>query len=213
RRITAPNKDSTVGATELPKPTVDSPDFRNSHGPASIRNNNPGAMYPGESARKFGSTVTHTIGGGHKIAEFPDAISGAAAQFDLLNSDSYRNKSVASAIAKWCGHSNPGAYNRFLKEHGIDTKATIGDVMADKDKAITLASTMARVEAGKDFPLNKEQWGAAFDKYKEHATEHAPPATKNHDVSHHRSDSSHHHNRGHHHHTQSHHHHHRRRHH
>ena len=29
--------------------------------PASIRNNNPGAMYPGKSAKKFGSSTFETL--------------------------------------------------------------------------------------------------------------------------------------------------------
>ena len=53
--------------------------------PASIRYNNPGAQYPGPSARRFGSVGTEIIGGGHKIAVFDDPVKGAAAQFDLLN--------------------------------------------------------------------------------------------------------------------------------
>ncbi len=40
--------------------------------PASIRNKNPGAMYPGVSSRKFGALQTNVIGGGHLIAQFPD---------------------------------------------------------------------------------------------------------------------------------------------
>ena len=52
--------------------------------PASLRYNNPGAQYPGPSARRFGSVGTETIGGGHKIAVFDDPVNGAAAQFDLL---------------------------------------------------------------------------------------------------------------------------------
>jgi hypothetical protein len=127
-------------------------------------------MYPGESARKFGSTHTNHIGGGHLIAEFPDAVSGAAAQFDLLNSSHYRNMSVGAAIGKWCGHNDASGYRNFLQHSGIDLKASVGEVMQDKDKAIALAKTMARVEAGKEYPLGKDQWGAAFDKFKEYSS-------------------------------------------
>ena len=111
------------------KQSVESPDFRRQAGPASSRNNNPGAMYPGESALKFGTTGTHKIGGGHLIAEFPDAISGAAAQFDLLGSRHYSSMRVGDAIAKWCGHNDAGTYKQKLKEAGIDLKTTAQIIM------------------------------------------------------------------------------------
>jgi len=172
---TAPREAPKSAELERAKAEVDSPDFRHQSGPASIRNNNPGAMYPGESAKRFGSTHTNRIGGGHLIAEFPDAVSGAAAQFDLLDSSHYRNMSVGAAIGKWCGHNDASHYREFLKHSGIDLKASVGEIMQDKDKAMALAKTMARVEAGKEYPLTKEQWGAAFDKYKEHPSAPVKP--------------------------------------
>lgn len=140
------------------------PDYRGTSGHASIRNNNPGAMYPGESARKFGSAVTHCIGGGHLIAEFPDAVSGAAAQFDLLHRH-YYNMRVRDAIDKWCGHNSVDSYRERLRNSGVDLNATVGETLQQKDKAIALASAMARVEAGTDYPLSQEQWSGSFDKY------------------------------------------------
>ncbi len=56
--------------------------------PATIRNNNPGGMYPGKSSKKFGSTSYETLrskDGVHKIATFPTKLHGAAAMFDLLD--------------------------------------------------------------------------------------------------------------------------------
>ena len=48
--------------------------------PASICYNNPGAMYPGPSATRFGSTGFEVIGGGHRIATFDNPVNGAAAE-------------------------------------------------------------------------------------------------------------------------------------
>lgn len=73
--------------------------------PASIRNNNPGAMYPGPSAKKFGSKRFETLkshDGTHKIACFDDPVHGAAAQFGgvtantVLTVDMIRNPGIAA---------------------------------------------------------------------------------------------------------------------
>ncbi len=59
--------------------------------PASIRNKNPGAMEPGPSSKKFGSTSYETLQWTYKgkpavnkCATFPTSHHGAAAMFDLL---------------------------------------------------------------------------------------------------------------------------------
>ena len=86
--------------------------------PASIRNNNPGAMYPGKSSKKFGSASFETLrskDGVHKIATFPSGIHGAAAQFDLLHSD-YCGKTVKAAIELWCGDFYAGTYVKVLED-------------------------------------------------------------------------------------------------
>ena len=77
--------------------------------PASIRNNNPGAQYPGASSRKFGALRTNTIGGGHLIAQFPDKVSGAAALFDLLLR-LYVGLSLKDALTKWSGGNGIESY-------------------------------------------------------------------------------------------------------
>lgn len=138
-------------------------DFSGKGGPASIRFNNPGAMYPGPSAEKFGATGTQIIGGGHKIAVFPDAISGAAAQFDLLNSR-YANKTLGAAISEWSGGNS---VNRYLDVIGRDTGLTpdtqlTPEMLKDPTIAIPLAKAMATQEAGKAYPLSDDQWNRAF---------------------------------------------------
>jgi len=133
--------------------------------PASIRSNNPGAMYAGSSSKKFGATREDTIGGGHKIAVFPDAESGAAAQFDLLDRG-YTGMTVASAIKKWSGGNHVESYLSVIeKSTGLtsDTKLT-KEMLRDPEIAIPLAKAMARHEAGKDFPLDEDGWNTAHQR-------------------------------------------------
>jgi uncharacterized protein YcbK (DUF882 family) len=144
----------------------DVPDYRGKGGPASIRYNNPGAMYPGPSSKKYGAVETKIIGGGHKIAVFPDAVSGAAAQFDLLDR-SYTGKTLKSAIAKWSGGNSVSTYlNVIERETGVtpDTVLT-KDMVADPRIAIPIAKAMAVQEAGKAYPMNDAQWAQAHQMF------------------------------------------------
>lgn len=133
--------------------------------PASIRNNNPGAIYPGKSAKKFGSR-THEIlrseDGVHKIATFPTSIHGAAAQFDLLHS-SYRNMTIEKAIAKWCGGFYVSTYIKVLEgQAGIKrTDILTSEILKKPDAAIPLAKAMAFQEAGKEYPMSDDEWLAS----------------------------------------------------
>ena len=132
--------------------------------PASIRNNNPGAMYPGRSSKKFGSRSFETLrsqDGVHKIATFPSSIHGAAAQFDLL-AQSYCGQSIQSAINKWCGGFYANSYLTVLEDKGGIKR---GDeltkaVLYNPETAIPLARAMAWQEAGRDFPLDEAGWRA-----------------------------------------------------
>ena len=115
--------------------------------PASIRNNNPGAMYPGPSAKRFGSTSYETLkskDGIHKIATFPTSEHGAAAQFDLLCRN-YSGKTLQDAITTWCGGYYAGTYVKVLKDRaGIDADTVLTKAMlADHDIAIPLAGNIA----------------------------------------------------------------------
>jgi len=130
--------------------------------PASIRNNNPGAMYPGKSSKKFGGVTFETLkskDGVHKIATFPTGTHGAAAQFDLLNS-AYVGMTLEKAITKWCGSFYATTYLKVLKDRaGIEADTVLTRAMlADHDIAIPLAKAMAWQEAGCDFPLKDEDW-------------------------------------------------------
>lgn len=130
--------------------------------PASIRNHNPGAMYPGKSSKKFGSSTFETLkskDGVHKIATFPTSTHGAAAQFDLLNSD-YCGLTLEKAITKWCGSFYATTYLKVLKDRaGVEANTVLTKAMlADHDIAIPLAKAMAWQEAGKDYPLTDADW-------------------------------------------------------
>lgn len=133
--------------------------------PASIRNKNPGACYPGPSSKKFGSTsfeVLKSKDGTHKIATFPTSVHGAAAMFDLLNRD-YTGKSIEKAIEKWCGNYYAAIYLKVLKDRaGVEPEAVLTKAMlADHDIAIPIAKAMAWQEAGCDYPLKDEEWREA----------------------------------------------------
>lgn len=136
--------------------------------PASIRYCNPGAMYPGPSATKFGSTRHEVIGGGHLIAVFPDDLSGAAAQFDLLY-NKYTGLTIRAAIRKWCGDNSANAYaQRVSKETGLDPDEVLTkDMVLDPKVAIPFCRAAAQVEAGKPYPLDDTGWLAAHDRFME----------------------------------------------
>jgi hypothetical protein len=130
--------------------------------PASIRFNNPGAQYPGPSARKFGSIGTEVIGGGHKIAVFDDPVRGAAAQFDLLDRG-YAGMTLGQAIQKWSGgNSSPAYASHISKATGIplDSKLT-PEMLRDPNVAVPFAKASADWEAGGKYPMTDEQWKAA----------------------------------------------------
>ena len=137
--------------------------------PAAVRNNNPGAMwYTGSSWQKaygaeFGERLNDGLGQGNQIARFPDPVSGAAAQMHLLSN--YGNRSVGDAIYRWSGGNNVNSYLARLKQHGFQPSQKVSDIMADPQSAIRFAQAMARHEAGNSFPLNEDQWQAAFQKF------------------------------------------------
>lgn len=135
--------------------------------PASIRNRNPGAQYPGPSSKKFGSTAYETLtskDGVHKIATFPTHVHGVAALFDLLER-SYTGMTVQAAITKWCGGYYVNTYTRVLEDKGgvkASDKLT-SELLRDANKAIPLAKAMAFQEAGQDYPLDDAGWSQGHE--------------------------------------------------
>lgn len=131
--------------------------------PASIRYKNPGAMWPGARATKWGSTsyVTLNDGQGNKIAVFPTFVDGAAAQFDLWASN-YTGMTLKAAIDKWSGHNSPSSYVNFLQAQtgvSIDTKVT-RDFLASV-AGWKLLKAQSRWEAGQPIPMTDADWQQA----------------------------------------------------
>lgn len=134
--------------------------------PASIRTNNPGAMYPGPSAKKFGSVKMEKLtskDGVHKIACFDDPVKGAAAQLHLLSSPNYTGRTIRKAIEKWCGGYYASTYIKVLEKNGGVTADTMltADLLKNPQVAIAIAKAMALQEAGRPYPMTDEQWAAA----------------------------------------------------
>lgn len=132
--------------------------------PASLRYNNPGAQWPGPSARKFGSVgyVTLNDGQGNKIAIFDTFEQGAAAQFDLLYRK-YAGKPLTRLLTIWSGGNHSAAYTRSVAgEMGIRPDAIITrEMLKDPKIAVPLARAMARVESGRNHPAPISAWQAA----------------------------------------------------
>jgi len=138
--------------------------------PASIRNNNPGAMEPGPSSKKFGSTAFETLRWKgpdgkprtNRIATFPTPQHGAAAMFDLLERR-YTGKPLKDGIATWCGSYWSGEYAASVERScGISGGQLLTkELVRSAEHAIPLAMAMAKVEAGRDFPMDKDGWDDA----------------------------------------------------
>lgn len=142
--------------------------------PASIRNRNPGATYPGPSAKKFGSTSFETLkskDGTHKIATFPTEVHGAAALFHLLHEGRepvtrklrYRDRPLRDALKTWCGAYYLPTYIKVVTTHcsiAADDVLT-SELLKDPEQAIPFAKAMALQEAGQAFPLEDTGWREA----------------------------------------------------
>jgi len=135
--------------------------------PASIRNKNPGAQYPGKSAKKFGSTsheVLMSKDGRHLIATFPTHVQGAAAMFDLLASKGYTGRKIQDAITKWCGGFYVSTYIKVLESQGGVSRNTIltRELLENNpDAAVALCKAMAVQEAGREYPMTDAEWRQA----------------------------------------------------
>ena len=139
--------------------------------PASVRNNNAGAMwYVGGWQNKFGAEygqkLNDGLGQGNQIAKFPTPVHGAAALLYQLDRPSYRNSTVRGAIAKWSGGNNVGSYLKVLGASGFRPDQKVSDIMASPESALAFAQAMARHETGFDFPLDESGWQQAYDMYR-----------------------------------------------
>lgn len=129
---------------------------------ASIRYNNPGAMWDSKISKKWGST-SHVIladGQANHIAIFPSIVQGAAAQFDLWKSN-YVNMKLSDAIKKWSGGNSSPAYVKFLKDKGISSDVVITPTYLASAQGLVLMKAQAQWEAGKVYPMSDADWAKA----------------------------------------------------
>jgi hypothetical protein len=125
---------------------------------ASVRNNNPGAQWPGPVAKQFGMSGYQNLSDGNKIATFPTPVHGAAAQFALLDK-SYSGMPLMDAIHKWTGGNSSASYARTVSQNtGIPLGAPITRELLQSPQGIALAQAMAHNEAGGNFPMTQQQW-------------------------------------------------------
>lgn len=137
--------------------------------PASIRYNNPGAMWGGSAlAKKWGATLTvglnDGLGQGNNIAVFPTKVKGAAAQFDLWHtSKNYHNRRLQDAIHTWSGGNYVSSYLNFLTSRcpGLTENTVIDDAFLSSDRGVAMMKAQAWHEAGKQYPLTDAEWREA----------------------------------------------------
>lgn len=132
--------------------------------PAAIRTKNPGAMWPGAVATKWGSKQwiylsdgTGQGGGGHgnKIAIFENWVDGICAQMDLWRtSPKYRGKTFAAAINTWDGGNDTPGYIAQMKQRvsGLTADTVMDDKFWKGPMAIPFLKAQAAHEAGKPIP-------------------------------------------------------------
>lgn len=138
--------------------------------PASIRFNNPGAMWGGNAlARKWGAgssavKLNDGLGQGNNIAFFPDKVHGACAQFDLWHtSRNYRNKPLRTAITTWSGGNEVASYLQFLKTRvpGLADTTAINDAFLSSPSGVAFVRAQAWHEAGQPYPMSDDEWRRA----------------------------------------------------
>lgn len=135
--------------------------------PASIRSNNPGAMWGKGNAIavKWGSTTTEALadglGQGNNIAHFPTKVQGAAAQFDLWH-QRYCNMTLRAAITKWSGGNWSQPYANFLTQHtGLAMDTMVTPVLLSGPIGLLLMKYQAQWEAGRPYPMTDAEWKQA----------------------------------------------------
>jgi hypothetical protein len=138
--------------------------------PASIRTKNPGAMWPGPIATKWGSKKwvylndgTGQGGGGHgnKIAYFDTFLEGICAQLDLWRtSPKYRGKSLRAALTTWSGGNNVLSYLNFVTARvpGITPETVMDDKFWKGPQGLGFLKAQAAHEAGQRYPAPDGDW-------------------------------------------------------
>jgi len=131
--------------------------------PISIRTNNPGAMWGGKRAEKWGATADILTGDkqGNHIAVFPTKVQGAAAQFDLWRGG-YAGMTLGAAIRKWSGGNSSPSYSAFLtNKTGIEMLDVVTHELLAGPKGLSLMKAQAQWEAGKPYPMTDAEWEEA----------------------------------------------------
>lgn len=136
---------------------------------ASIRYNNPGAMWGGNAlTRKWGETGNVVLNDGlhqnNHAAVFPDKVHGAAAQFDLWHtSGNYHNQQLQHAIRIWSGGNSWPEYVKLIAKlaPGLTASTVITDAILSGPQGIALCKAQAQQEAGVVYPLTDVQWRQA----------------------------------------------------
>jgi hypothetical protein len=137
--------------------------------PASIRYNNPGAMWGGNAlTRKWGETghigLNDGLKQGNQIAIFPDKIHGACAQFDLWRTSKYyHDKTLKAAITTWSGGNWVDEYVSFIEKHapGINANTVISSALLSSPLGIAFVKAQAWHEAGQSYPMTDAEWSQA----------------------------------------------------
>jgi hypothetical protein len=131
--------------------------------PKSIQTNNPGAMWGGARATKWGATDDIKIGDkqGNHIAVFPTKTQGAAAQFDLWRTG-YCGLTLAAAIKRWSGDNDSLQYVAFIRKNAaIDPDEKITVALLSGPRGFSLMKAQAQWEAGKVYPMTDAEWALA----------------------------------------------------
>jgi hypothetical protein len=128
----------------------------------SIRTNNPGAMWGGKRAEKWGATDDLILkdGQNNHIAVFPTKVQGAAAQFDLWRAN-YTGLTLLAAIKKWSGGNSSPNYVAFLKKHGVNFNDLITVDFLASPAGLSLMKAQAQWEAGTPYPMTDAEWQTA----------------------------------------------------
>ena len=138
--------------------------------PAAIRHKNPGAMWPGSIATKWGSTKWVYLndgtgqggnGKGNKIATFDNWEDGICAQLDLWRSSPrYKNQPFGKAIAIWSGGNHVQSYINYVKARipEMDEHTIMNDAFWKSPTGVKFLKVQAAHEAGKPIPASDDDY-------------------------------------------------------
>lgn len=144
--------------------------------PAAIQFKNPGAMWPGAVATKWGSTKWQYLsdgtgqgGGGHgnKIAIFDNWVDGISAQLDLWRSSkNYKNKTLRAALRIWSGGNSPEEYVKHVvrKIPTMTGDTVMNEAFWRSPDGMKFLRVQAEHEAGKVIPATDADYKAAQER-------------------------------------------------